>query len=230
MASANDNEAKRRVRDGYLRHWKDANFAEIASDEALQRIAEARNTSSGSANRFMILASLTAFLYLLRLEGIANDLSLAQYKLKDIPFGLFVLSAAATSLSTISLIRTGDSRAYDRQLRLACEKKYNVDCHLRYVVFPNEKAWGEPFSTMSSVIDAGRIMVGIRFAALLLINLFLLGLVVGPLATGADFLISHRYLGDTGYQNLRFWVISFLTTANGLTLLLMLWARLADRE
>jgi hypothetical protein len=230
VTTANDNDGKRRVRDGYLARWSDANFSEVASDDALLRLAEARNSSANSANRFMLFAAVAAALYLLRLEGVASELPIGNYDLREIPFGLFVFSCVATTLSTLSLIRTGDSRAYDRQLRLACEKKYDSDCDLRYLVFPNEKAWGEPFSRMASVIDAGGFMSVVRFLSLLLINLFLCALLLGPIITGIDYVIFERQLVDPTYQNFRLYLIFFLTVANALTLILMFWARLSDRD
>lgn len=230
MASANDNEGTRRIRDGYLARWSRENLAEVASDEALIRLAEARNASSSSANKFMLLAAASAFLYLLRLEGVAAELGMGGYNLRDLPFGLFVLASVATALATMSLIRSGDSRAYDRQLRLACEKRHGSDCLVRYVVFPNERAWGEPFSVMASVVDAGRLMSSLRFLSLLLINAFLFVLVISPVATGLDYLLAERYLSDLAYRDLRFWIVFFLTLANTSTLILVFWTRLSDRD
>lgn len=230
MASANDNEKKRRVRDGYLAQWDEADFSEIASDEVLVRLAEARNSSSASANKFMLFAAAAAFLYLLKLEGIASGLSVGDYSLRDLPFGLFLLAVIGTSLATLSLIRTGDSRAYDRQLRLACELRYEADCDARYFVFPNEKAWGEPFSRMATVIESGLPMSAIRTTSLTLISLFLLLLIVAPIISAADYLISGRYLINKDYQSLRYWCVLFLTVAHTLTLVLSLWTRFSDQD
>lgn len=231
MSSANDNHgASRRVRDGLSKKWPHADFVAVASDEALLRLADARNTSSKSANIMMILASGSSFLYLLRLQGLANDIKIGDYDISKIPFGLFVLGVTALLLSTISLIRIGDSRSYDRQLRLACEKRFDGDCDLRYLAFPNEHAWGEPFSRMAYIVEAERIASGLRAVALLLANIFLFGITVSPLAAGIDFVINERWEIDTAFQSERAVLVYFLLAANLSMILLVSWLRLADRD
>ena len=231
MGSANDNSGKpRRVRDGVLQRWPNADIAQIASDEALLRLANARNAASQSANRFMLLAAVIAFLYFLRLQGIAADLKFGEYRLANLPFGLFLLSVCATVLSTVSLVRQGDARSYDRYLKLGCEQKYDSGCDLRYQAFPNPNAWGEPFSMMMHMPRAGGFAVALREIALFLINLFLLLLVVAPLLSALDFLWGNRALADEGFQTTRRLIVLFLSIANIATLCLVSWARIADRD
>lgn len=231
MTSANDNRRRnRRARDGYVRRWQSSHLGEIATDEALVRLADARNSSSKSSNRFMMLATLSAFFYFLKLQGVAQDLEISDYKLDGIPFALFVFSSSALILSTVSLIRNGDSRAYDRQLRLACELKHGSDCESRYIVFPNENAWGQPFSLLASVIDSGIVASIFRFISLGLINIFLVFMIISPLIIGLDYAFCGRVGMEPEFQSARHYLISFLCIANFSTLLLTLWARFADRN
>lgn len=230
MTSANDNQAPRKVRDGYLKAHSVDNFASVASDDALLRLAEARNAASKSANIFMMAAALTGALYFFRLQGVAGELSLGDYRLANLPFGLFVLSCTALIGSTVSLIRFGDSRAYDRQLMLACEQRYDCDCELRYLVFPNEHGWGEPFSKMAHVVKLGWISCLFRNISFLLINLFLAGLALAPVATGIDFLFTGRWSENVDLKVPQIITTVFLVGANVATILLITWVRLVDRD
>lgn len=227
-SGANDNMKSRRVRDGLLSKWSDADLAAIATDETLERLANARNESSSTANRFMLFGALGAFLYLLKLDGIASELKFGDYSLAKLPFGLFVTSAGGLILATVALIRTGDSRGFDRQLRLACEKRFSSGCHARYAVFPNATAFGESFSLMASVIDAGKLMSFVRSASLTLIATFVLSLIVAPAIVGIHYLYSGIYESEGGHDNIRWWLIFTLITTHLTTLVLMIWTRLAD--
>jgi hypothetical protein len=226
--STNDNNKPRQVRDGLLRKWPDADFVTIATDETLLRLAEARNESSDAANKFMLFGALGAFIYLLRLEGVANDLKFGDYSLANLPFGLFVSAATALVLATVALIRIGDSRGFDRQLRLACEKRYSTGCHAQYTAFPNSKALGESFSFIAGVIDAGIFITIARAIALILVSIFIFALIIAPAVAGIDYIANGRYQQEGTYEDIRFWLVLLLTIANVLTLILVMWTRLAD--
>jgi hypothetical protein len=231
MGSANDNQrGPRRVRDGYLANLADNDFASVASDEALARLAEARNAASKSANLFMLIGAILAGLYFLRLQDVAGDLKFGEYKLSNLPFGLFVLAFCALAVSIVSLIRFGDSRAYDRQLKLSCEQRYGCDCDLRYLVFPNQHGWGEPFAQMAHVVKIGLLAGFLRLVAFGLINLFLLAITLAPSATGIDFFANERWSADSGFTTTRQVIIGFFLAANIATLLLTFWIRLLDRD
>lgn len=231
MSSANDNSGGvRRIRDGLLTKWSGANFAEIATDDALERLADARNAASKTANTFMLFAAVSAFLYALKIEGLAEEISVGQFTLSNLPFGVFVLCATSLVLSSVSFIRAGDSRGFDRLLRLACDQKYTCDCELRYLAFPNSHAWGEPFSQISHAVDAGMFARAIRFIGLAMANLFLMVVILAPLITGVEFLFSDRVSQDVAYTELRQYSIIFLTLSNASMLLLLLWVRFVDRD
>lgn len=208
------NHKRRRVREGLLSKWHDADLQDICTDEVLERLAAARNRSSATANKFMLFGALGAFLYLLKLEGIANTLKFADYSLVDLPFGLFVTSASGLVLTTVALIRIGDSRGFDRHLRLACEKRYTSECDAHYASFPNSTAFGESFSAMVGIISAGRLMATVRAAALSLIAFFTLALICAPALTGVHYLSSGAYADEGGYIHLRWWIIFTLILAN----------------
>lgn len=218
----------RRVRDGLINKWADADLAAIATDEALDRLAVARNESSEAANRFMLFGALGAFLYLLKFQGIANELKFGEYSLAKLPFGLFVTSAVGLILTTVALIRFGDSRGFDRQLRLACEKRYSSGCHAHYTVFPNAKALGEAFSLMANVIKAGLFMNVVRFVSLSLVGIFILGLIVAPAIAGTHYLLSGLYASEGRHESLRCLIIFTLIVTNLTTLILIICTRLAD--
>lgn len=220
---------KRHIRNGLRSKWSSSDFSAIASDEALERLAEARNKSSRTANTFMLFAASVSFLYFLKLEGLASDFSVGQYRLADLPFGLFVLCVTALALSSVALIRMGDSRGFDRMLRLACEHRHDADCELRYLAFPNENGWGEPFSQIAHVIAAGAFVKVIRFVGFFLVNLFLLGLLVAPLATGADFLLCSRVLESVQFVDFRQYSVVLVSASNCALLFLLFWVRLVDR-
>lgn len=231
MASVNDNtRGSRRVRAGWERKWVSANFEAITSDEALSRLADARNASSKSANRFMLLAALVSALYFVRLQGLASGYEIGGYNLDSLPFGLFILSASTLALSSSSFIRTGDSRSYDRTLLLACEKRFECDCELRYLAFPNEHAWGEPFSRMLRAIEAGWILKTVREISLLSTSLFLLALTLLPAFSGLDFILGGRASIENSFTDFQIATISFLLFANVAILLSTFWARLSDRD
>lgn len=222
--------SRRRVRDGILKSLDSVSFASAISDEALLWLAQARNAASKTANTFMLIGALISVLYFLRLQGIADELKVGDYKLSSIPYGLFVFSFFYISISTVSLLRFGDSRAYDRQLKLACEQHYECDCELRYMIFPNDHGWGEPLSRMVYVVDAGFIFGAFRFVSLILLNVFLLGLSLAPIATGLDFLYSARWTIDVTLHEAQRASIGFLVIANVATFLLVSWARIIDRD
>lgn len=202
MASANDNGTPpKRIRDGMIRLWSGVDFSTIATDEALERLALARNTASKTANTFMLWAALLAFLYFLRVQGIATYLKIGEYKLSDLPFGQFVLCIACLIISCVSLVRSGDSRAFDRYLRFSCEQFSASSCEVKYLAFPNEHAWGEPFSRLVHFPQAGLAAKFLRTVSLLFMNLFVLLLVASPLIAGLDFIIKQRATVDTAFQN-----------------------------
>lgn len=229
-AAPNGPVGARGVRKALLEKWPDADFAALATDEALLRLADSRNTASKSANRFMLAAAALSLLYVLKLQGLAADLSLGSYSLARLPFGLFVLSAAALIASCVSLIRIGDSRAYDRQLMLACEERFECDCQLRYLAFPNEYAWGEPFSQMAEVVKVGWAASVLRAITIFLINIYLLGMIFAPIAAGIDFIWNERSLFEQQFQSLQLGLITFLLITNVAVFMLVLWIRLVDRD
>lgn len=231
MASANDRVgAHRSVRAGWEAKWSATNFDAISGDEALKRIADARNVASKSANRFMLLAALVGALYFIRFQGLTAGYEIDGYNLDKLPFGLFILAALALTLSSASLIRTGDSRSYDRTLRLACEKRFECDCELRYLAFPNEHAWGEPFASMVKAIHAGSVAKLIRELSLLSTSLFLLGLAVLPALAGLDFLAGKRAWLEHSFRGVQVGTIAFLLFADVSILVSTFWARLSDRD
>ena len=231
VSSANDNSGgHNRIRNGLLNKWASADFAEIASDDALERLAEARNSASKTANTFMLFAALSAFLYLLRVEGLAEDVRIGQFTLASLPFGLFVLSAFSLILSSVSFIRAGDSRGFDRLLRLACDQRFKCDCELRYLAFPNPNAWGEPFSQISYAVEARKSMRFVRFVGLTTANLFLLVILISPLAAGLDFLFFSRSAQDAEFANLRHYFVLFVAVCNAAIFILLAWVRFVDRD
>ncbi len=231
MANANDNEATRprKVRDGFLEKWSSADFS-IASDETLKKFAEARDKSSATANRLMIFASGAAFLYTLRLLEIANDLEVGAFKLGDLPFGLFALTVTALVLSTISLVRIGDSRSFDRQLKLLCEQRHTSGCDLDYSIYPNENAWGVPFSKMAYATKSGRIFGSIRLVALLSINLFLLFLILAPAISAVDFIHNSRFRDGSSLEAIQLGAVGFFLLTNITSFVLVIWMQSVDRD
>lgn len=230
MAGANDNpKGPRKVRDGLSKDWP-VDHSDVTSDEALLRIAEARNSASKSANTFMIFAAIGAFLYFLRLQGVASQIKIGEYSLDKLPFGLFILSCVSLSLSVVSFIRYGDSRSYDRYLKLSCEKRFGLDCHLRYLAFPNDHAWGEPFSRMAHSVQLGIVPRIFRQISLLFISMFLFTLTVLPLMVGADFIYNDRWWFEADFRLAQSVTVKFLGLANLATLLLVSWIRVADRD
>lgn len=226
--SANDNPASRSVRDGFIERWADADFSAITTDEALKRVAEARNEASATANRFMLFGALGAFLYLLKFEGIAQELKFGEYSLAKLPFGLFVTSAFGLTLATVSLIRIGDSRGFDRQLRLLCEKRFPSSFDAHYCSFPNSTAFGESFSMMASVIRGGSIFNVVRFISLTAISVFILALISTPAITGLHYIGSGISESEGPHNGIRWWTIFTLIIANISTLFLAIWTRLSD--
>ncbi|WP_417319944.1 hypothetical protein [Erythrobacter aureus] len=231
MANANDNGVirPRKVRDGFLEKWKKADFS-IASDETLKKFADARDKSSATANRLMVFASGAAFLYTLRLLEIANDLEVGAFKLGDLPFGLFALAVAALVLSTISLVRIGDSRSFDRQLKLLCEQRHANGCDLDYSIYPNENAWGVPFSQMVFATKSGLIFGTIRLIALLSINLFLVFLMVSPALSAADFICNERFKDGSSLEAIQVGAVGFFLLTNVASFILVIWMQSVDRD
>ena len=230
MSSTDDTAGGKRIRTALLQKWPEADFSTLATDEVLKRLADARNTASKSANIFMLVAALLSLLYVLRLEGLASNIGVGSYNLASLPFGLFVLSAAALVCACVSLIRIGDSRAYDRQLMLSCEQRFGCECHLRYIGFPNEFGWGEPFSQMAGVVRVGTVAAVLRGITILLINLYLLGLVAAPIASGFDFLLNNRSLVEAKFEFFQVGIVAFLLATNVSVFFLVLWLRLVDRD
>lgn len=231
MSNANDNENafKRRIRDGFLEKWGSADFL-VASDDTLKKFAEARNSSSAAANRYMVFAAIAAFLYLLRIFEIADNLEVGSFKLGDLPFGPFALTVAGLFLSTVALIRSGDSRSFDRQLRLLCEERHSTGCDLEYSIYPNESAWGAPFSVMANATKLGWTFGLIRFLSLLAINLFLVFLVLTPAATALDFLIFDRLGEDDNFRIVQIGTVLFFLLTNVTTFVLVTWMQVIDRD
>lgn len=229
--SANDNKSseKRRVRDGFRSKWGSTDFS-VASDETLRMFAEARDKSSSIANRLMVFAAVSSFLYLLRLLDIADELAVGSFTLGDLPFGLFALAVAGLLLSTIALIRIGDSRSFDRQLRLLCEEKHSTGCDLEYFIYPNQSAWGVPFTSMTYAVDGGCLFGTIRFIGLFLINVFLLALLLAPAIVGLDFLLQGRYEVESALQTLQVSLVFFFTLTNLFSFALVMWMQFSDRD
>jgi hypothetical protein len=220
----------RSIRDGFLRVCPEKEFSGLVTDEGLSRLSSARNAASKSANLFMVIAALIAALYFLRLEGLAGEIKIGEYKLSALPFGVFVLCASVLALSCVSLVRTGDSRSYDRLLRLACEQRHKGKDAMAYHLFPNEHAWGEPLSRMAHAAQGGAFSQILRGVSLLFINAFTLMLILLPAACGIDFLYNDRVVMDKDFQFIRWYFILFLLISNVSSVLLVFWANAIDRE
>lgn len=231
MATANDNNEKpRRFRNEFLNGWSGSDFTRLSSDEALLRLAQARNAASLSSNRFMLIAAALALLYFLRVQNLAGDLKIGSYSLASLPFGHFVLGATSLITSSVSFVRNGDSRSYDRYLQFVCDKRFDCDSNLMYISYPNEHAWGEPFSNLVFMPSAGKFLTVFRGISMLALNLFLLGLVILPCMAGLDFLWNMRAFSDTQFIQERSIFIGSLLAINILTMLIVFWARFADRD
>lgn len=234
---SNDNEpekppksGKRKIRDSILLNGNITDLKEIIDNDAIKRISESRNESGKTANICMVISAASAILYFLKLENLAGNIKIGEYNLSALPFGLFVISLSSLIISSVSMVKMGDSRAYDRLLRRACEIRHPKKDEIAYLMYPNENAWGTPLQTMVHFGEISKYSRFFRFLSLTSINLFLFLLVIAPTMTGIDFLINKRVEIDKEFQQLRWWIIAFLTATNILTFWLISWSRMADRD
>ena len=231
MTEANDNlTPKDRFRSALRDSWPQAGSPEFLTSESLVRISEARAASSKSANRFMLMAAAFAALYFLRIQGIAQDVEVSGKALRDIPFALFVFTSGALVASTLSFLRAGDSRAFDRLLRFACEKKDGTDIGFSYLSFANESAWGHPFSQMVSKINLTGFGLFMQRVALTTVSSFMIALLLSPLAIAFDYMMNSRYITEAGLAPFRIGLVAFLTFSNVTLFLLLNWSQFADRD
>lgn len=233
----NDNEPieairadRRKIRDSLFSNDNLSDLCEIIDKDGIKRISEARNESCKTSNLLMIVASAISVLYFLKLEGFAGNIKIGDYSLSSLPFGLFVLCLSSLVTSCVSIVRAGDSRAFDRLLKRSCEIAYSEKENFAYRMYPNEYAWGEPFQLMVHVEGCGIYIKLFRTASITFLNFFLLALAISPAVSGVDYLIHKRVDIDKDFQLLRWSAILFLTTTNILTFWLISWARMVDRD
>jgi hypothetical protein len=220
----------RKIRDAYTTSFLTEQFSDVIDEDFLKRISEARNQSQKSANFQMITSIIFSLCYFFKLIGIADEIKFGEYRLSTIPFGLFFFCTCALLSSCISLVRAGDSRAYDRLLRLFCEHKYGISNEVVYLSYPNLNSWGVPLQNAIQVRNINIFSKFVRFFALISVNLFLLFIIVLPDFCGIDFLFNHRVNIDIGYQSIRFWLILFLLSTNIFIFILIFWVRIIDRD
>ncbi len=229
-SSRHQDEGHRRFRDGFLRDWTGTDFKRVSSDEVLSRLAHARNISSLSSNRLMLIAATLAFLYFLRVQNLAGDLKIGTYNLANLPFGHFVLCATALIASSVSFARNGDSRSYDRYLRLVCDQRFDCDSNLAYLSYPNEHAWGEPFSRMVFLTEEGKILNIFRGIGMFALNLCIMLLMYLPIISGIYYLCNSRAISDMNFILETNIIIAIFLSINILTILIVIWARATDRD
>lgn len=230
MLENNDNlKPKEGIRSKYRTLWPSAGCQIFTSDDGLKRLADARNASSRSANRFLAMSIVFSFLYFVKLADVAEDVSLGSYRIRDIPFGLFVFASSALLFSCASFARYGDSRVFDRQLRFSSDKRDGGGSEFAYLSFPNENAWGSPFGRALGELKMPTIPSCIRTILLLFITLLHMALLCFPIIVGLLYIRTHYKL-EIGLSDFRYLSVLLLMIMSTVLFLLLTWVTMADRD
>ncbi len=226
---ANGNFATRSaLRDWYRASLPSSGCPELHSDDSLKRLADARNLSSKSANRLMIISLCFSILYMLRSEGIGQTLSVAGYPLKDIPYGLYIFCICSLSLSIVSMIRSCDSRNFDRRLKFACDTKDIEKSKLIYLSFPNDEAWAEPFGQGIVSVKSNIIIAVIKYTTLALFSILTLVIFFLPTLIGISYIWTESYALGSEFLEIRKYSTLLLVVLSALSFTVLFWTRTVD--
>jgi hypothetical protein len=193
-----------------------AEAAEVGVD-ALVRIASARDAATRQSNRFLLAGIFSTLFYAIKIAGLRIDIVIADAKIFETPYGLFVFGAIGSICFILAQLRYLDGRAFDYKLRRAA--KANEEFNTRYDSFPSEHNWLLPASEVFADQSSSR-MARMFFNVLGLIAFLLYSV---PLLASAHFLLSWPSMAGEDYTSFQWWLVFLLFTVAVLTCVLSQW-------
>lgn len=194
----------------------------LSAESAIERFNDARIATSKDANKYMLAGIGLSVLYGVKVIGLRIDLVLFDYKIFELPYGLFVFCVASQICFLISISRFMDSRAYDRYLKAICEKKWPENSDYAYISLPNPNAWIEPSARLMTGIEGNSIAKFLASALFVIAGILLTALYCLPIATGIYFLCNFSEQANGKYNDFQYYAVLASTISSCLGLLVVL--------
>lgn len=184
---------------------------------ALTRIAEARDIAIRQSNRFLLAGMLSSLFYAIKVAGLRIDIVVADTKVFETPYGLFVFGVIGSSCFILAQLRFLDGRALD--LRLKRASPLGEACFASHKFFPSAHDWllpsEEMFANESSPLLVKLIFTLLGFLALVVYSV--------PLLASAHFLINWPDMAGENYTDFQWWLVLILFSASLITYLFGQW-------
>jgi hypothetical protein len=128
------------------------------------------------------------------------------------------------------MIRSADSRAFDRQLKFATDRLGTDKSSFIYMSFPNENAWALPSGTLAQELSSTFPMSFARSISTLLLALMTASLMLMPFAIGLIYILSAQYKLEPDLVSLRYYTVILLDVLAFLLFINLSWINLIDRD
>jgi hypothetical protein len=198
--------------------------------KVLERLSEARNSTSKEANKFLLLAVLFSVFYLVKVIGLRVDLVLLDQKIFEIPYGIFIFSIISQGLFVLSLSRAMDARVFDRNIKAVCNRLWKDSGEFFYSSVPNPYAWMEPTANAIQQMRGRSFLKIFGKVCYSFASIFLILLYSAPIITGIHFLTNFDDLKYDFNQDYQYYSVVFLTILSLIWLLATLMIYAANRE
>lgn len=188
--------------------------------DALIRLASARDAALQQSNRFLLLGLGSSIFYAIKLAGLRIDIVIADAKIFETPYGLFVFGIVGAACFILAQLRYLDAEAFDRMLRRVAP--HTGPEEFKHYAYPSKHHWLSPASEEFGAENASR---GARFAfGCLGIVVFLFYLT--PLFSAAHFLIMWPEFAGETYTDLQWWLVFVMLMAALLVYCISQWLHL----
>lgn len=168
---------------------------------ALARVAAARDICLGQSNRFLLVGIASAIFYSIKVAGLRIDLVIADTKVFETPYGLFVFGIVGAISFILAQLRYLDGKALDLELKDLCENSSAVA--VNYKTFPSPHHWLIP----AQVRFADRTRKTTRKFAFAILGLITFAIYLVPLFAATHFLIAWPKLADEQYTDAQWWIV-----------------------
>lgn len=206
------NQKKRSIRAALTSKVQIEDSGIMSADNIIERLVISRNRTAKESNRILMLSLTFSVFFLIKMAGLRVDIVFADQKIFSLPYGLFIFCVVSQVLYTLSLIRSYESRVFDRMMRGICDKKWPETSELVYRTFPNEGMWFDMISHTVRKLEGAYgtktlFWIATFFAAVIGTLIFLI-----PLILGIYFLWNSTDFIKSGHIEIQYYSVALSTT------------------
>jgi hypothetical protein len=184
----------------------------MSADNIIERLAIARNTTTKQSNRLLMLSLAFSLFFLIKIAGLRIDIVLADQKIFELPYGLFIFCIVSQISYSLSLIISFESRVFDRMIRGICDKKWPDTSELVYRTFPNEGLWFDTTSHAVRKLDGAYGTKTLFWLASFIALAIATTIFLMPLILGVYFLCNSTDFIKSGHKEIQYYSVAISTT------------------